>query len=314
MNNFSRLRTLHASGKIARDDFWRQAYLAHSQLADYCKTLRDSDITAIQITPAGLSITLKTGVSLLWNPEDIRSSANTLVNHGHHEAEDSPFLLAAAKNKGIIFDIGANAGYYAIHFARLFNEIKEIHAFEPIPETYETLVHNVAINGLSEKIRTNNLALGNRSGEATFYLPDFSGSCAASLQNLHPEECNQKITTKITTLDQYCESKNLTQIDLIKIDVEGAEYFLLEGALETLKKFKPTLFVEILRKWSRQFGIEPNQTIQQLTTLGYHCWTVEEGQLVPFREMTETTPQTNFFFTHPDREPDPTQWNSSQRS
>lgn len=305
MTIFSRLQQQFFQGRIARDDYWRAASGVHQQLADYSKTLSESDVQAIHITAEGLNLVLKSGVRLLWDPNDIRSSANTLVNHGNHEDDDARFLLAAAKGAECIFDIGANAGYYALHFAKQFAPIKKVHAFEPVPHTYQTLTQNIAINKLGPSIVANNLALGQKNGKVKFFIPAFSGSCAASMKKLHPGEDNIEVSTAMTTLDEYCDSHQVTQIDLMKIDVEGAEFFVLQGGIKTLERCKPTLFIEILRKWSRQFGIEPNQTIRFLLELGYQCWAVEAGQLVSFESMTEDTPQTNFFFTHPSRVPDP---------
>lgn len=305
MRFFSELQQKFFQEQIARDDYWRAASIFHQHLADYSKTLSESDVQTINITAEGLSLFLKSGVQLLWNPNDIRSSANTLVNHGSHEDDDGRFLLAAAKGAECIFDIGANAGYYALHFAKQFATVKKVHAFEPVPHTFHALTKNIAINQLGPSIVANNMALGQENGEVKFFIPAFSGSCAASMQKLHPGEDNIEVSTAMSTLDEYCDNHQVSQIDLMKIDVEGAEFFVLQGGIKTLERCKPTLFVEILRKWSRQFGIEPNQTINTLLGLGYQCWAVEAGQLVSFENMTEDTPQTNFFFTHPTRVPDP---------
>lgn len=307
MTTFFELQQKYLRGDIPRDEYWREASALHEQLNSYRKTLSHSEIQAIIISEDGLSLLLNNGIRILWNPNDIRSSANTLVNHGNHESDDGKFLLAAAKNSQYIFDIGANAGYYTLHFAKQYPKIKQVHAFEPVPKTFQALLKNITTNKLQPKIVANNLALGQKMGEVNFFVPNFSGSCAASIKNLHPEESNTEVCTTMTTLDEYCNQRRITKIDLIKIDVEGAEFFVLEGAIKTLEKFKPTLFIEILRKWSRKFGVDPNQTISKLLNLGYQCWTVDSGKLTKFHTMTEETVQTNFFFTHPSRVANPAQ-------
>jgi FkbM family methyltransferase len=299
---FSKLKKQYTQGKLARDDYWRMAIQNHDILADYAQTLQNSDIKEINISVTGLSLTLHSGVILKWNPSDTRGSANTLVNHGAHEAEDSRFLFKAARHARCILDIGANAGYYTLHFGKCFPGMKTIHAFEPIGPTFAMLVENVKANELTQVVHCHPFGLSNKEEDVVFYVPAFSGSVAASMKNLHPDEKNQTIDAKVVVLDAFCEANHITEIDLIKMDVEGAEFFALEGAKRTLEKFKPILFVEILRKWSRRFGIEPNQTIRLLNELGYDCWAVANGQLVPFTEMTEATTQTNFFFIHKDRQ------------
>jgi len=297
---FSEIKQRYTQGKLARDDYWRLAASYHQTLLDYAKTLHDSDIREISISVTGLNITLHSGVRLKWNPADIRGSANTLVNHSTHEAEDGRFLFKAALHARCIFDIGANAGYYTLHFGKCFPTVKEVHAFEPIHPTFSMLVENVQTNDLTHVVQCHPYGLSNKEEDVTFYVPEFSGSVAASMQNLHPEEENKTIQAKVTTLDKFCEINQIADVDLIKMDVEGAEFFALQGAKEVLIKFKPILFIEILRKWSRQFGIDPNQTIHWLHELGYKCWVVEQGHLISFDKMTEETLSTNFFFIHPD--------------
>jgi FkbM family methyltransferase len=210
-------------------------------------------------------------------------------------------LIAAAKYATCIFDIGANAGYYSLQFAKKYSSIKSVHAFEPIQKTYKTLLKNVNLNNLNKKIICQPFGLGDCDKKVEFYIPGFSGSVAASMENLHPEENNEVEMVNIITLDKYCIDNNISELDLMKIDVEGSESFVLKGAMASLNKFKPTIFIEILRKWSRMFGVEPNKNFHDLVKMGYECWAVQDGRLQAFTHMTEDTIQTNFFFIHADR-------------
>jgi hypothetical protein len=57
----------------------------------------------------------------------------------------------------------------------------------------------------------------------------------------------------------------------------------------------------MLRKWAQRFNYHPNDLMAFLSSLGYECFVLREGELQPFLEMTEETVETNFFFMHPDR-------------
>ena len=85
-------------------------------------------------------------------------------------------------------------------------------------------------------------------------------------------------------------------MDFIKCDVEGAELFVFQGGVATIRTQQPVIFTEMLRKWSAAFGYHPNDIIALLADAGYHCFTVHDGRLTPFLTMDETTVETNFFF------------------
>lgn len=236
-----------------------------------------------------------------WQPEDLRTAPNVLVDYGTYEPEDSPFLLEAAKGAQVVFDIGANAGFYSLHWASRLASDGVIHAFEPVPSTYGRLAHNVTLNNLGRVIRTNNFGLGDEMKSVSIFLPEFSGSGAASMKDLHPDETSIQVEVRIDTLDSYFQGAGLSRLDLAKIDVEGAELLVLKGGQKTLAQAKPLLFMELLRKWSKPFGYHPNDVVSMLGEMGYRGYTVDEGRLVICGEITDDTVQTNFFFAQPDK-------------
>ncbi len=116
-------------------------------------------------------------------------------------------------------------------------------------------------------------------GELTFYVykQDFGNASAAIM---HEEKENEKIICKVERLDWYVKEQGLTRIDFIKLDVEGAEIFALRGGLESIEKFKPILFVEMLRKWAAKYGYHPNEIIAMLEQIGYMCYFTKEQDCV----------------------------------
>ena len=89
---------------------------------------------------------------------------------------------------------------------------------------------------------------------------------------------------------------NNISIDLIKCDVEGAELFVFKGGIETLKKDKPIIFSEMLRKWSKQFGYHPDDIIKLLADIGYHCYGYINDKIEKIDFVTPELETTNFFF------------------
>ena len=128
-----------------------------------------------------------------------------------------------------------------------------------------------------------------------YYYPEGSGN--ASLVNLTQKDSVRRFQCKFDSLDNFCQP-DLDSLDFIKCDVEGAELLVFKGGINTIKKHKPIIFSEILRKWSSQFNYNPNEIFELFASLGYHAYTIQSGKLVLFTKMNEKTTNTNFVFLH----------------
>lgn len=146
---------------------------------------------------------------------------------------------------------------------------------------------------MDDKVVSENLLLSDKEELVKFYEPISSGSSAASLRNLHPEQDSIIQNIASVRLDDLKSLKNLDYINLIKIDVEGAELEVIKGALEIIKLHTPVIFVELLRKWSKAFGYHPNDVLNLLKDLGYQAYEVNID-LTPIEQIDELTISTNF--------------------
>jgi len=230
-----------------------------------------------------------------WHPEDPRTAIASLVVQGTYEPVVTDLFKQLLPNLNEFLDVGANVGYYSVMFGILGHERLAIHAFEPFMQSLEVLEANLELNRLSTKVKVHKFALGNSDGSAQLFVPKRSGTSAASLADLHPDEQNSIVTIETRRLDSVFPSTGLKNLDLVKIDVEGAEAQVIEGGWETISKFKPMIFAELLRKWSSKFGYHPNEVVVSLASLGYECFAVGE-KLRHIHEIDEETPETNFFF------------------
>jgi FkbM family methyltransferase len=219
---------------------------------------------------------------------------------GEYEVLETKILKFFASNSEIIFDVGANVGYYAIELSTVLRPSAMIHAFEPIPESFDQLQKNILLNSASSEVLCNQFAISNSEGKLLLYKPRISGSSASSARNLHPEESVDKVKVSMTTLDKYLLTNRLSNLDLLKIDVEGSELMVIEGALESIKTYQPVIFAELLRKWCAQFGYSPNQVLEILFPIGYRCFAVSE-KLPEIFSISEETQETNFLFVPPKR-------------
>lgn len=119
-----------------------------------------------------------------------------------------------------------------------------------------------------------------------------------SLQNLHPEEGESK---KFQVFLMPLDSLNLNGIDLMKIDVEGAELGVIKGGIESITVSRPTIFIELLRKWMKPFGSSPQDVSELLTELGYLIFEIRDQQLREVSMVSDETSATNFVFVHESR-------------
>ena len=136
---------------------------------------------------------------------------------------------------GCILDIGTNIGNHTLYF---FNEAKISKAicFEPINSTFDILCKNIKLNHLEEKVDLRNMAVGEHNGLSSvkFYDKENIGSTQIAI--------NKNGDIPIISIDSLHIEDN---IKLVKIDVEGFETNVIRGAINTIRKNKPYIMIEI---------------------------------------------------------------------
>lgn len=185
--------------------------------------------------------------------------------------EEKPLFDWATQfmKNGVFVDIGANLGTWSVRMGKKYKVV----AFEPQKSVYYKLCGNIAINNL-RNVDAYNVALGSveESGSSktlTIMSKDKSGSSLDSVKienekKVNPDNLLGTETVKMMCLDDY----NVSNIDLIKLDVEGYEYSVLTGSVKTLKAngFPKILF----EAWHEEFNIEnKNRVFMFLESLGY---------------------------------------------
>ncbi len=152
-------------------------------------------------------------------------------------------------------DVGAHIGFHTLALARLVGDAGQVRAFEPNPCNLERLKMNLGRNPmLAERVHVSDYALSDRDGETVLYCSphvDDSSSSGAYIEGAHVPLSKDSYTkarfvernVRTTTIDQLFQDG--PQIALVKIDVEGAEHFVIEGALRTIGRDKPIILIEV---------------------------------------------------------------------
>jgi len=179
---------------------------------------------------------------------------------GWYEPYETSLLLSNIDSGDIIIDVGANIGYYTIIFADKVGPSGKVYAFEPDPANFSLLKKNIEENKLYN-IEAVNGALGSRIGSSDLYISwDNYGDHRLyqdqdnymDLRLYKNEKARNHIKVKCDTLDNYLFRNNIDdrKIKLIKIDTQGYEPYVIEGAKNTICKNKPIVFLEY---WSFGF-------------------------------------------------------------
>ena len=177
------------------------------------------------------------------------------------------------KTGDVCFDIGANVGSISLALAKAAGPSGKVVAFEPGPPTQRRLRKNVELNpNYREVISVVPMGVSSRPGTLRWKEHDDNPG-NASLDAHDGQE------VRVTTVDIFTEQNSIDQVDFIKIDVEGMEYEVLLGAVDTLATSKPIVYFETLNLWEerRKRPLFPDM-MRLLTDLGYVCFAVtEEG-------------------------------------
>ena len=189
---------------------------------------------------------------------------------GEREIKIIPSLLANC-NRAI--DIGANVGVWSYWLSK---HAKQVESFEPNPKIFNAL-KNIKINN----VNSYNIALSNKSGSVDLLIPKGSkgfSNQGASLSPIKVQGKHKSISIEAKCLDEY----NFLDVNFIKIDVEGHEHEVIEGAQETIKKFKPTMVIEMEEKHN-QIPIEDQ--ISSVEKLGYRCCVLINEKIIKINEI-----------------------------
>lgn len=174
-------------------------------------------------------------------------------------------------HNAVILDIGANIGNHSLYWASKCRPAK-IYAFEPVPETFDILKTNVELNRFSSVIEINNIGLSD--APTTGKISKFSPTNIGATTIIKSKDGS----LKLNRLDNISIPEG--RVDFVKIDVENHELFVLNGAVETLKKYKPVVFIEM---WPKYFKAGDDF----LRSLGY--------------EMRERTSEANYVYVMKER-------------
>jgi len=210
---------------------------------------------------------------LIRNPRHSLIGREVLLN-GIWEPEVTNFICPKLSHGMTVIDVGADIGYYTLLFARRVGEQGRVIAFEPIPAARERLEDNVELNGYTN-VTICDFALFSSKGQVILEGP-------LQLSRINPAKTkteNKDIHVETRVFDECLLELEVQRIDLVKIDVEGAELEVLRGMEESLTKYHPNLLVEVHPKHLSHFDYSPGDLLRFLDGRNYRVDPVDSTSL-----------------------------------
>jgi FkbM family methyltransferase len=184
------------------------------------------------------------------------------LRQGSFEAREVEILRSHTSESGVFIDVGANIGYFTLLASRWVGSAGWVYAFEPVRQTYMLLRRNIALNN-SVNVTTFQVACAAEPGELSIVTGQDSGWAYLSTDGQGGEQ------VAVTTVDRFVVEQRLDRLDVVKIDVEGADFEVIKGACQTIKRFRPVIWLETSHL--SRFGAAPSDVVEYLEPLGYTC-------------------------------------------
>ncbi len=218
------------------------------------------------VKPRGL-IRISLGEQVLVLDADDEIMVPELLTRGSHDADEETLLRRLVQPGDVVVDIGANVGVYTLLFSRLVGPEGRVIAVEPEPLNLALLEANVRINEASN-VEIAAVGLAARPGTGVLHLDRWNfGGHTLTAENVSTQS-RDRIEVLLTTLDELLGATGLSA-DLVKMDVQGLEGQVLEGAQETLLRDRPVLEMEFWPAGLRAAGTDPGELLERLYALGY---------------------------------------------
>ena len=185
------------------------------------------------------------------------------------EKNEIDFVSLFLKEGDVFFDIGANIGLFSLYASKIVGQKGSVIAFEPTPETYRRLLKNLKSNNCYN-VKTFNIGLSDNLGVLNFNTSNTGHDAWNSFAKLNELSDSKTIEVEVDTLDDFIAKTKISNISLVKLDVEGWEKFVLKGACKLLESpSAPPFLVEFTEENAFAAGYYCGEVYDYLMEFGY---------------------------------------------
>jgi len=192
---------------------------------------------------------------------------------GEYDADIVQKLAGCLVPGSVVLDVGANIGFYSIPLGRKLKSLGgRLYAFEPVQNNFDHLVQSIGLNNLEDIVFAHPVALGNEEGFVEMTMEKTNGSNtgnAVMLKGDVTSNLGENSKVRLTTLDSFVTKNLVNSCQLIKIDIEGAEFMFFSGGLNFILKHRPIVYGEFNAYWMEKFGHSLLDVIDIFLPLNY---------------------------------------------
>jgi FkbM family methyltransferase len=234
--------------------------------------------------PVHLQISQEEEIDLWWSyVVPFVDTQRRFFDYWGHDLGDLRFLWKVLKPGMVFFDIGAYHGIYSLVAGRRLGAGGRIVAFEPSPRECRRLRLHLRWNGISST-SVEPCAVGSANGDGTFFQVVSGDTSRNGLRPPDSKDSVVKIPVKTIGLDQYITDSRLQHVDVVKLDVEGGEMAVLQGAERVLTEVRPIFICELLDATTRVWGYDARELVLTMQRYDFEWFEVQSsGALVPHK-------------------------------
>jgi FkbM family methyltransferase len=206
---------------------------------------------------------------MLLDPSDYVS--DEILETGRWEPECWAAIKEHLPIGGTFIDVGAHIGYFSLKAAKIVGATGRVIAIEANPDTVRKLCDNVKASGATT-IAVQPVACADSDGVLELFASRRCNTGKASLSRdnaVQPGSASSVYHVRARPLDTIVQEISASGVDVIKIDVEGAELLVLRGAQQTLARYSPVLILELIDKLLQSMGTSAADVMEFLHCVGY---------------------------------------------
>jgi FkbM family methyltransferase len=211
---------------------------------------------------------------------DLRDSiAREVCFAGSYEPQETALVQAILKPGMCFLDVGANWGYFTLLAAHRVGTGGKVVSLEPDPRLFPSLADNITANDMSQ-VHAMQIAAGEESGQLTLAgFAESGGNFGLSRVVAQGHDNGLVFQVAARPLDIVLQSLRLAEVDLLKMDIEGAEGFALHGLRESLAQHRVRrILIELHPTQLAEHEQHPADIIEQLRRFGYDAWKIDHSQ------------------------------------
>ena len=212
-----------------------------------------------------------------------------------YEPYETHYFSQQIRPDDICLDVGGNVGYFSFLMAQKAKD-GQVHVFEPIPLNIALLNASTVLNGFTN-LQIHQCAVGSESGDITFTISN--DSAYSSIYNTNRKSIAQTLSVPLISLDEYIAKNNLPRVDILKVDVEGAEKLVIDGAKKLFSDSKNSprlVMLELYEPGLLVFSTTIDDVIATMKGFGYDTFVTPDQHSIRPYQPKDKNDYYNVFF------------------